>query len=93
MTDFQLCIMKSLERQVLVAAIEAAREHIPEDAPIEKHLEHQGGIQTTCRIQLGSHCPLDHYTEITGEPLCLVPFLEILESLDSQIALLRGKAE
>lgn len=93
MTNEQLALTKTLERQVLVAAIEAAREHIPEDAPLEKHVEHQGGLQPTCRTQRGSPCPDDHYAEINGEPLCLVPFLEILDSLDSQIALLRGKAE
>lgn len=92
MTDYQLAMMKTLERQVLVASIESAREHIPEDAPREKHTEHQGGIRPlTCMV--GGPCPDDHYTEITGEPLCLVPFFEILDSLDSQIALLKGKAE
>lgn len=41
MTDYQLAIMKTLERQVLVAAIEQAREFIPEDAERESHTEHR----------------------------------------------------
>lgn len=50
MTDFQLSIMKTLERQVLVAAIEQAREAMPEDAPREISSIHKDFIRPVCYV-------------------------------------------
>lgn len=88
MTNEQLAILKSAEREILLCALEASRDSLHQlRAP---RTEAHQGLRGDCNIM--GRCPDTHYA-YTGEYEALVPFVKILESLDEQIAELKGRSD
>lgn len=93
MTNEQLYIFLLSERMRITTAITQTRELLPDDIAREARQVHLGGtFYGICSRCLFERDPA-HWREEPGEVTALIPLMELLESIDDQLAILRGRRE
>ena len=87
MTNEQFYSLKIAERRNLELAIDSARADL-EEIRAPRSRQHKGMFPCLTL----KPCPDEHFSD-TGEFKVLEPFVSLLQSLDDQIALLKGNTD